>query len=80
MKVIIAILFSVPCALTQTNVYLRASAPQMQVIVGATNATPVVVQTAATHGFSNSCNLTTNICYCGGSDLSKARDTPTPIR
>lgn len=49
---------------TQTNVFLRASAPQAQVVIGATNATPVVLQTYAPHGFSNSCNTTTNPCYC----------------
>lgn len=54
----------------QTNVYLRASAPASQIIVGASNSTPIVVQTASPHGFSPSCNLTTNICYCGGSDLA----------
>lgn len=48
----------------QTSVYLRSSAPQAQVVIGATNATPVVLQTYAPHGFSLSCNTTTNICYC----------------
>ena len=54
----------------QTDIYLRASAPAPQTIIGASNATPIVVQTYSAHGFSNSCNLTTNLCYCGGSDLA----------
>ena len=49
----------------QTNIFLRAGGPQSQTIVGATNATPVVIQTQNPHGFSSSCNTTTNICYCG---------------
>ena len=48
----------------QTDVYVRASGPQPQTIVGATNATPVVLTTLNPHGFSASCNTTTNKCYC----------------
>lgn len=51
-------------AQAQTNIYLRDSGPQSQVVVGATNATPVVLTTQSPHGFSSSCNATTNICYC----------------
>ena len=48
----------------QTTVYLRSSAPAAQSIVGATNATPIVIQTAQAHGFPSTCNTTTNVCYC----------------
>jgi hypothetical protein len=62
----------------QTAVYVRSSGPQQQVITGCTNATPVVCATYAPHGFSLSCNTTTNVCYCGPMGVN-AGVSPTPI-
>lgn len=64
MKTFASIICFALCGGAQTAIYLRSSAPQSQVVVGATNASPVVLTTQNPHGFSSSCNTTTNICYC----------------
>ncbi len=54
----------------QTTVYLAASGPAGVAINGATNTSPIVVSTFSPHGFSASCNTTSNVCYCGLSGVA----------
>ena len=56
------------CSLTlaaQTTAYVRAGAPQPQVITGASYSSTWTITTQNAHGLSSSCNLTTNLCECG---------------
>ncbi len=64
MKKILPLLLVASGAYSQTSVYVPSSGPAIQAVVGGTNASPVVLQTQFAHGFSNSCNTTTNPCYC----------------
>ncbi len=66
MRLSIAILAASFCLSAQTSVYVQSSGPASQTVIGATNATPVVLTTNSSHGFSVTCNTSTNICYCGG--------------
>jgi hypothetical protein len=52
MRLITAILFLTASLCAQTNVYLRSSGPAAVPVIGATNATPVVIQTQSAHGFN----------------------------
>lgn len=45
------------------TVYLRNSPPQSVVVCGATNATPIVINTCTAHGFASGCGTSTT-CYC----------------
>jgi hypothetical protein len=45
--------------------YVRASGPASITVIGATNATPIVITTNGAHGFASTCGISGAPCYCG---------------